>query len=74
MDQAEIKAAYGGRLTLMCGLDTQQFLPNISAAQTKEAAARKTAALSAGGGYIRAVSHTIQPDVPLENIYALFSR
>jgi len=73
MDQDEIKAKYGNTLTLMCGLDTQQFLPSANPEAVKKAAAEKNRKLSDGGGYIMAVSHSLQPDVPLENIYALFA-
>ena len=71
MDQAAIKTAFGNRITLMCGLDTQTFTPKAKpaeiAAKTKELCTR----LGAGGGYIFAVSHHIQHDTPDENIRAI---
>jgi len=72
MNQAEIKAEYGHALTFMCGLDTQQFLVDATPEEVRAKMEETIAKLSAGGGgYIHAVSHTIQPDVPIENIYAL---
>ena len=73
MNQKEIKSKYGRELTLMCGVDTQQFLPHAGVQAVKDAVKEKDTALSEGGGYIKAVSHSVQPDVPMENIYALFS-
>lgn len=71
MDQRQIKAEYGDRLTLMCGLDTQTLLlqatPDKVYSQMQETARE----LSRGGGYIAAVSHTIQHDVPVENLLAM---
>ena len=72
MNQEAIKSQYGSTLTLMCGVDTQQFLPSASPEAVKKAVMEKDAKLSNGGGYILAVSHSVQPDVPLENMYALF--
>jgi uroporphyrinogen decarboxylase len=74
MNQGEIKAKYGHALTLMCGVDTQQFLPSASPEAVKKAVREIDKKLSNGGGYILAVSHSVQPDVSLENIYALFEK
>lgn len=71
MNQAEIKKLFGDRLTLMCGLDTQTFLPDATPQQVKVEMAYKAKLLSKNGGYIAAVSHTIQHDIPPVNILAL---
>ncbi|MCL2513704.1 MAG: methyltransferase [Oscillospiraceae bacterium] len=70
MDQERIKKEFGDKLTLMCGLDTQQFLINASAEEIKRKTAEKTEKLGYDGGFILAASHSIQPDTPLENIEA----
>ncbi|MCL1887455.1 MAG: methyltransferase, partial [Kiritimatiellaeota bacterium] len=71
MDHDAVKREFGGRLALMCGLDTQQFMPRATpaeiAAKTKDTLAR----LAPGGGYIFAVSHTIQGDVSDAQIDAM---
>lgn len=73
MNQAKIKSEFGDKIAMMCGPDTQQFL----ATATTEEVAQKTKEivqnLSTNSGYIFAVSHTIQPDIPLDNILAMFN-
>ena len=71
MDHDEIKRAYGGGLTLMCGLDTQQFLPRATPAEIALATREKVERLGRGGGYIFAVSHTVQGDTSDEQINAM---
>lgn len=72
MDQAKIKKEYGKRVTLMCGLDTQQFLVHATPEQVKAKTEEIVQKLGYNGGLIFAASHHIQPDTPDENIYALF--
>jgi uroporphyrinogen decarboxylase len=71
MDQKLVKAQYGGKLTLMCGLDTQSFTPRATGAEIREKTKELKDVLGAGGGYIFAVSHHIQHDTPDENIQAM---
>ena len=71
MDQAAVKAEYGDRLTLMCGLDTQSFTPKASGREVSAKVKELCAKLGAGGGYIFAASHHIQHDTPDENIRAM---
>jgi uroporphyrinogen decarboxylase len=70
MNQKAVKEQFGDRVSLMCGLDTQNFTPKV----TEEAIRAKTRelvqTLGAGGGYIFAVSHHIQHDTPDVNIQA----
>ena len=71
MDHAEIKRVYGDRLTLMCGLDTQQFLPRATPDEIRRATREKVETLGKDGGYIFAVSHHIQGDTSDEQINAM---
>jgi len=71
MDQKEIKDRYGDRLTLMCGIDTQQFMTNRSPEEIYKKTREKVRELGAGGGYIFAVSHHIQGDITDEKIFAM---
>jgi len=73
MNQNEIKNEFGEQITLMCGVDTQSFLPTASPDEIKRVVAEKIETLGRGGGYIFAASHTIQHDTPEENISALFT-
>jgi uroporphyrinogen decarboxylase len=72
MDHDVIKKEFGHRATMMCGIDIQQFMnratPDEVRAKTRDIVER----LSPNGGFIFAASHCIQPDVPVENIYAMF--
>jgi len=71
MDQAAVKREFGDYLTLMCGLDTQQFLNKASPEAVRAAVKDKIEALGKGGGYIFAVSHHVQGDTPDENLEAM---
>lgn len=73
MDPAELKREFGAELTFMGGVDTQELLPRGSADQVRAATARLIEVMTAdGGGYILAASHTIPPETPLANIFALY--
>ena len=72
MNQEAVQREYKGRLTLMCGLDTQRFMPVATPPEIFRATRDKIKTLGADNGYIFAVSHHIQGDVPDENIEAMF--
>jgi uroporphyrinogen decarboxylase len=73
MDPRELKREFGKRLTFMGGVDTQHLLPNATAAEVRRATAELLADMTAGGGgYILAASHTISPETPDENIFAMY--
>lgn len=74
MEHEKIKAEFADKLTFMCGLDTQTFMVNASPDEVKTAMAEKAKLLSqCNGSYIVAASHTIQHDVPVENIMAMLN-
>ena len=74
MEPLELKREFGKRLAFMGGVDTQELLPRGSAADVRRAAPRLLEGMTAdGGGYILAASHTIPPETPLENIFALYT-
>jgi uroporphyrinogen decarboxylase len=73
MDPLELKREFGDRLNFMGGVDTQDLLPNGTVAEVRAATARLLAGMTAGGGgYILAASHTIPPETPLDNIFAMY--
>jgi uroporphyrinogen-III decarboxylase len=54
-------------------VDTQNLLPFASAAEVRRETERLISGMTAGGGgYILAASHTIPPETPDENIFALY--
>jgi len=71
MDNAEIKQEFGSSLCFMAGIDTQSFLQQASPLEVREETERILEVMGEGSGFIFAGSHTIQPDVPRENIEAM---
>lgn len=74
MSPIELKKEFGKSLSFMGGVDTQDLLPSGTARQVYEATVDLIAAMTeGGGGYILAASHTIPPETPDENIFALYA-
>ena len=73
MDPLELKREFGRSLAFMGGVDTQGVLPNGSAEEVRRATRRLIEGMTeGGGGYILAASHTVPPETPLENIFAMY--
>jgi uroporphyrinogen decarboxylase len=73
MDALELKREFGTRLAFMGGVDTQNLLPNGSSSDVRRATERLLEGMTAdGGGYILAASHTISPETPDANIFAMY--
>ncbi|MHB1006484.1 MAG: uroporphyrinogen decarboxylase family protein [Chloroflexota bacterium] len=72
MDTAELKRRFGDSLTFMGAIDTQRVLPFGTTAEVETEVKQRIADLAPGGGYVLAAVHNIQPDVPPENIVAMY--
>jgi uroporphyrinogen decarboxylase len=73
MDAAELKKEFGGRLTFWGGgIDTQHTLPFASPAEVRRAVKTNVEIFKQGGGYVFAQVHNITPDVPIENVVAMY--
>lgn len=72
MQPERLKAAFGDRLSFHGGIDMQQLLPRGSPTQVAAEVRRYCQTLGNGGGYILGPAHLFQPDVPPENILALY--
>jgi uroporphyrinogen decarboxylase len=78
MEALELKKEFGDKLAFMGGVDTQGLLPFASAREVRRSTERLLEGMTAGvngagpGGYILAGSHTIPPETPDENIFALY--
>ncbi|MBD3304902.1 hypothetical protein GF339_00935 [candidate division KSB3 bacterium] len=72
MDPLVFKQKYGGRLAFWGAMDTQYVLPHGSVADVKKMVEERIEQMGEGGGYVLAAVHNLQPDVPLENILAMF--
>jgi uroporphyrinogen decarboxylase len=72
MDPLELKAKFGDKICLHGGIDTQQLLPFGTVEQVKQRVRRVVEVVGRGGGYILAPDQSLQGDVPLENILAIY--
>lgn len=74
MEPRELKHEFGAHLTFMGGVDTQYLLPTGTAEEVYRTTARLVEDMTSdGGGYILAASHTVPPETPDENIFAMFA-
>ncbi|RKX34017.1 MAG: hypothetical protein DRP71_08440 [Verrucomicrobia bacterium] len=72
MDLAKLKHEYGADLAFQGGIDIQHTMPNGSPSDIVEEVRTRVRTLGQGGGYIFGTAHNLLPDVPTENIEALF--
>ena len=73
MEPLELKKEFGSRMAFMGGVDTQDLLPHGTADEVRRATARLIEGMtSGGGGYILAASHTVPPETPDDNIFAMY--
>jgi uroporphyrinogen decarboxylase len=72
MDSAELAAKFGGRVTFWGAIDTQHVLNNGTPEDVRTEVRRRFTDLAPGGGYVFSAVHNLQPDVPLENILAMY--
>jgi uroporphyrinogen decarboxylase len=70
MDPAEIKATYGQDLAFWGAMGTQTTLPFGSSAEVRDTVRELIATVGAGGGFLIAPTHVVEPEVPWENILA----
>jgi len=74
MEPLSLKKEFGKHIAFMGGVDTQELLPRGK----PEKVFRETRRLidgmtSDGGGYILAASHSIPPETPLQNVFAMYA-
>jgi len=73
MELARLKKEFGKDLTFWGGgCDTQKVLPYATPEGVKRHVLECVATLAPGGGFVFNQLHNIQPDVPAENIMAMF--
>jgi len=72
-DTARLKREFGDKLVFWgAGVDTQSTLPRGSVMEVQAEVKRRIQDLAAGGGYVFAAVHNVQPDVPAENVLACY--
>ncbi|RRJ95668.1 hypothetical protein Ga0100231_016660 [Opitutaceae bacterium TAV4] len=72
MEIASLKAEFGGRICLHGSICTQETLPNGSAEDVRREVRSRLELFRGQSGFILAPSHIVQPDVPLENLLAMY--
>ena len=74
MDPLELKKEFGRQLAFMGGVDTQGVLPSGTVDEVRRATAGLIEGMTThGGGFILAASHTVPPETPGENIFAMYA-
>jgi uroporphyrinogen decarboxylase len=75
MEPERLKRDFGRHLTFMGGVDTQGLLPNGTPNEVRRQTSHLIETLADdGGGYILAASHTVPPETPDENLFALYEQ
>jgi uroporphyrinogen decarboxylase len=69
-DLAELKARYGGRLAFWGGVGSQSTMSRGTPEDVKAEVKRLIETVGKRGGYICSPAHRLEPECPLENIYA----
>ena len=70
MDPAEIKNLYGDKLVFSGAISIQKTMPFGTPADIEAEVKLRMKTIGAGGGYIMAPTHFIEPEVPWENLMA----
>ena len=72
MDTKKLKREYGRDLSFWGAVDTGRVLPHGTPADVRDEVKRRIDDLAADGGYVLAVVHNIQADVPPQNVAAMY--
>lgn len=71
-DTRKMKEDFGDRLAFWGAIDTHHVLPLGSPEDVREEVRRRIRDFGPGGGYVVCSVHNIQPEVPPENVAAMF--
>ena len=73
MEPARLKAEFGADITFWGGgADTRVVLPKGTTEEVKDHVRRNIETFSPGGGFVFATAHNMLPDIPPQNIEAMF--
>ena len=73
MDPEKLKREFGKRIVFWGGgIDAQHILPYATPTQVRQEVEKSLRTFKPGGGYVFCNCHNIQPEVPPENIVALY--
>lgn len=71
MDPVKLKHQYGDRLAFWGTMGTQTTMPFGTPDEVRRVVKRMVETVGAGGGLVLAPTHTLEPEVPWENVVAL---
>jgi uroporphyrinogen decarboxylase len=72
MEPERLKREYGRHVTFWGAVNTQQTLPFGTPDDVRREVRERIQVLGRDGGYVLSPDHSLMPDVPLENIVALY--
>ena len=72
MDPETLKTEWGDKMAFWGAVDTQHTLCHGSVEDVRSEVERRIEVLGRGGGYVLGAVHNIQPDVPVDNIVAMY--
>ncbi len=72
MEPWRLKREFGRDLSFLGGVDIQDLLPHGTVEQVRDGVRSLIEVMGPGGGFILAPSHQFQPDVPPQNIVAMY--
>jgi len=72
MEPQRLKEEFGDRISFWGGIDSHRVLPWGTKEEVKEEVNKVIHTLGPGGGYILNSVHNIQPNVSIENLFAMF--
>ena len=73
MEPERLKSEFGKDITFWGGgMDVRDILKNGSPDEVRQEARRRIDILAPGGGFVFANIHNIMPDIPPQNILAMF--
>jgi uroporphyrinogen decarboxylase len=72
MEADQLKKRYGRALSFWGAVDTSEVLPNGTVKDVRSAVIKLIRDLGPSGGYVLASVHNMQPDIPPENIEAMY--
>ena len=73
MTPETLKSEFGDKLCFHGGIDMQRLLPLGTPEEVRAEVGRYERVLGKDGGYILAPAHLFQPDVPPENVLAVYT-
>ena len=72
MNPYELKREFAGKITLHGAVDVQGWLQRAAPGEIVAEVDRLMDEVGAGGGFLLAPSHNLQPDTPLENVLTVY--